>query len=734
MWRRLVRALALVTLVLATTLAAVPADTVAQQTCEAADGHRGQGSLNRAQALYESVKAGDGDQKCAVDGLRLVAEARRAAAELVTAGQLLIRSGHLDGAKGKFDAALRLDATNAAAGAGIAKVVDLESRPLPTAVSNGDRFYQDWALPIGRLVVLATIGMLIFYALAGLSSRWLVKVDAVAWQKWIRWTTGSLGALLLFAAAVMAPLFAMFSPFSPTWTECRIGALGIGVVALAAVALVLWGTRGRAKPWRRLLIALGIVTAAGILPVLLADALSYDVRLMLVHIALSALGVFLTGAALGQNLRLQVEVQQSDGSVNAASSDYLLARMKDLGTETPQALHKSTSTPGSTPLSQIPVEELSVLPAGKFVGALTRLFFALRPDLTWRARVTLVDGNRVATTLTRNGKHAASAVFSRPDLRLPTDDDENRAKAQMLTGAAAFILVQLSAVHTDLQRGLYGARQWRSVALQVIATSKSLLKNDDSRPATQVRLLARAVNEDPGNELARFEYLWAAYEHRTYKETDLGAFARVIDNAYERSSILQVTDDQEGWMPLKIRILYRLATQWLNAYAYARADIDGDGDGDGSYVDRAAVLASARPPTDELSRLCDAGKITWKGQDLRRRLTVMHPHAVNLLACLDVLQGVKAVEDVDAEHPHKGATATPRLAYDHACLHMFVARRRDVGEEARRQQWDYAIEDLRHALVTADERQEAQSDPCFMELRSDPRFRELITVAGGPVR
>ncbi|MFE4309077.1 hypothetical protein [Streptomyces sp. NPDC056891] len=724
MWRRLARALALVMLALATTLAAAPADTVAQQTCKAADGHLSEGSLDRAKKLYESVKASDGDQQCAVAGLRLVADARQDSAELVTAGQHLIRSGDLDGAKAKFDDALRLDAASAAAAAGIARFSDLKSRPLPTAMSNGDRFYRDWALPLGRLVVLTAIGLLVFYALAGLCSRWLVKVDAVTWPVWIRRTAGCLGVLLLFAAAVMAPLFAMFSPFEPTWTQCWVGVLVLAVVGSGAAALVIRGTRSSAwEQWRTLLLALGVVTVAGILPVLLASELSYDVRLMFVHIALAAIGVLLTAAALGQNLRLQVEVQQPDGNVNAASSDYLLARMKGLGTETPQSLLKSTSTPGSTSLSQIPVEELSVLPAGKFVGALTRLFFALRPDLTWRARVTLVDDNRVATALSRNGQHAASAVFSRPDLRLPADLDKDRAKAQMLTGAAAFILVELSAVHEELQDGLYGAHQWRSVALQVVAKSRSLLADDEDRVTTKVTLLAKAVDDDPGNELARFEYLWAAYEQQPNEVTDFAAFARAIDRQYAQSQVSQITDDQEGWMPLKIRILYSSATQWLNALI----------DGGGTDRERAVMLNSARRSADELDRLCDDRAVSWKGKGLQSLRAAMHPHARNLTACLEALQDSTEAGPNAAQHSHEGAPASPRLAYDHACLHMFIAQRTDLGEQARRQQWTYAIDDLRRSLVTEDDKKNARNDPCFSELHTHPGFRELVGMPPSPV-
>jgi tetratricopeptide (TPR) repeat protein len=747
MWKRLARTLALVAFVLATTLAAVPVETVAQEACKAADGHRKEGSLARAKKLYESVKARDGDQRCAAVGLRLVADARQGAAELVTAGQLLIRSGELDGAEKKFRSALDLDAASVAAAAGIARISDLESRPLPTAVSNGDRFYSDWALPIGRLAVLAAIGLLILYALAGLLSRMLVRVDAVAWSVWLRRSAGGLGFFLLFTAAVMAPLFAMFNPFTPVWTQCWIGVLTLAVVGLVAVALVLQGAaaKGDVKSWFALLLSLGVVTVAGALVVLLASGLSYDVRLMFVHIALAVIGVLLTAASFGQNLRLQVEVQEADGSVNAASSDYLLARMKGLGTETPRALHKATSALASTPLSQIPSEELSVLPAGKVVGALSQLFFALRPDLTWRARVTLVDDNRVATALSRNGRHAASAVFSRAELGLSEDVDKDRAKAQMLTGAAAFILVHLSEVHRELQDDLYGADQWKSVALQVIARSKSLLAEGPGRTATQVELLAKAVNEDAGNELARFEYLWAAYEYRPYAETDFGAFAKAIDDEYRSSKLSGMSDHEEGWMPLKIRVLYSSATQWLNAYVTA-TDMDTGRPrwmplkirvqysratqwlsarvGSAADAGPAAMLKGARESATELGRLCE--KKSWKRRALRRQTETMRPLAQNLLHCIDALEGDAEVRKSAGGHPHRDEPTSLRLAYDYACLHMFIARQPGLDDEIRREQRTNALEDLQRALVTEAERTDAQGDPCFAELRSDERFQELV--------
>ncbi|MFD9032261.1 DUF4332 domain-containing protein [Streptomyces sp. NPDC059567] len=689
---------------------AAPSNPAADKVCAAAEGHLKAGSLDRAKKLYESVKPADDERNCAVKGLPLVAAARQAAAEHVTDGQQLIRSGDLDRAERMFRAALRLDAANAGAVAGIAQVADLEIHPLPTAASNWNRFYGDWVLPVGRLVLFSAIGLLALGALAGLSSWLWVKVGSVAWPTGVRRITKGVGLSLLVGAAIMTPLFAMFNPFTPTWMQCWIAALVILAIGVGAGLLVWWGTRqSRFLDWLALVVSLGLVVVAAI--VILMVPIAYETRLMAAHIALALIGVLLTSTAFGQNLRLQVEVQQPDGNVNAAATDYLLARMKGLGTETPKALNRATSALATTSLSKIPTEELSVLPAGHVVGALSRLFFALRPDLTWRARVTLVDDNRVATAVSRNGRHAESAVFSRMELGLPLDTDQDRTRAQMLTGAAAFVLVHLSEVHQELKEDLCGARKWKSVALQVIAKSKSLLGNEN-RSEQRVDLLSRATDEDPGNVLARFEYLWAGYANIPHEETNFASFARTLDNEYERSGLSEKPDEEEGWVPLKIRVLYSRTTQWLNADMASRDE--------GTHVE--AYLQNARNSADELYRLCST---SWNRKQLQGQAEAMRPLAVNLLRCIGALKGVYLYR-VPKEHSHEGSDPSPRLTYDHACLHMFLAELRRLPREIRKQQREYALDDLQFALVTDDDRMDAAADPCFRKLRSDRRFRQLV--------
>ncbi|MFJ8669326.1 DUF4332 domain-containing protein [Streptomyces sp. NPDC093600] len=725
MWKRVARATAAASLI---ALAVVPPagavspaakfDAQAEAICATAKGHLYAGSLERAKELYTSVEASDGEENCAVDGLKSVAVQRQLAAVWVTEGQRLIRTGDLDRARTAFKVGLRKDRGNAEAAAGIAQVARLKERPHPTASSNWDRFYEDWVKLLGRLVLFSAVALAVLYALAGMASRVFVRVNAVAWPTPLKWIVGGVGSSLIFGAGVMLPLFAMFEPFTPggPLIGCA-GAVSVAI-ALGAVVLVL-GTTIRKPPhdwkhWLGLLICL--VAAAVTACALLTVPLGHETRLMVAYIVLAFVGVLLTGAALGQNLRLQVEVQKADGAVSAAATDYLLARMKGLGTESPKALDRATSALTTTPLSKITSEELSALPAGKIAGALSRLFFTLRPDLTWRARVTLVDDDRVAISLSRNGRHVQSVVFSRPDLGLaaiPTGSEEaqspaarDRACAQMLTGAAAFILLRLSEAHLELQDDLCGARHWKSVALQVIARSKSLIDEVEDQRAERVKLLSRAMDQDPEYLLARFEYMWAAYERIPPEETDHAAFAKSIDQQYVTSGLAEKGDAAEGWAPLRIRVMYSSATQWLNGYVA------------GGKSDVTALREAARSAA-ELNRLCT---FPWKREQLTRQSEQMLPFAENLMHSVEALCGCAPQADAAWLHPHEHAPPSPRLTYDHACLDCFLA---DLGQN-RALRLREAVEDLEFAVATDEDKSSAATDPCFGDLRADDRFRRLV--------
>ncbi|MDX3534008.1 DUF4332 domain-containing protein [Streptomyces sp. MB09-01] len=721
---------------------ATPFDAGAESICATAKGHQNAGSLDRAKALYMTVQVGDGEKNCAVAGLKSVAEQRQQAAEAVVEGQRLVRSGDLDDAQNQFRAALELDRTNAKAAAGIAKVAILKGRPNATASSNWDRFYKDWVEPVGKLLLFSAMAWALLYALAGLFSRWFVRVDAVIWPtgKW-RFAR-DLGLFLISGVAVMLPVYAMFKPFTVGgpligWAAGVITVIGLGMLFLVVSTSApkrQHETDGiPQRDWRHWSVLLGGLALVVVMAdILLLSPLPEFMRLMAAYIALALIGVMVVSSTLGQRLRLQVEVQRADGTVCAASTEYLLARMKGLGTEAPKQLDRASSVLATTPLSKITSEDLSALPAGKIASTLSRLLFALRPDLTWHARVTLVDDDRSAVTLIRNGRHVESIVVSRPDLGLSVIPAElgdaartrsqDRARAQKLTAVAAFILLRLSEVHVDLRDDLCGARHWRSLALQVIATSKSLIDDSEEQSVDErVELLSLAVDEDPGYVLACFEYLRAVYQRIPEEETDeeeYRKYATAIDQLYARAGLWEIEDTAEGWVPLRIRVMYSSATQWLNSCM-------------ASGESNPSALVQAARSAWELKRLCER---RWEGRRLRQRAEHMRPFAENLWHCIEALYGVGP--DETRLHPHEHAPYSPRLAYDHACLDCLLARRRAgcwgcLTGQSRKTRWlrlDQALEDLEFAVATDDDKTAAATDPFFDDLHSNDRFRRLVNV------
>lgn len=217
---------------------------------------------------------------------------------------------------------------------------------------------------------------------------------------------------------------------------------------------------------------------------------------------------------------------------------------------------------------------------------------------------------------------------------LDTASAQERAVAQLLTGAAAFILLHLSKVHLHLQGGLCGARNWKSVTLQVIATSKSLIDQRSQCAA----LLSRAMKEDPGYVLARFEYLWAVYQATPAEITNYKRFATEIDRQYVASGL---DDKDDGWQPLRIRVLYSRATQWLNYYV------------EQGRSDHSALTAAVSAATT-LKEACEKD---YNGDKIWEFAEQMRPFAANLHHSIMVLNeetGIPKHDPEDAQwlHPH----------------------------------------------------------------------------------
>ncbi|MEU7725766.1 hypothetical protein AB0B78_11050 [Streptomyces sp. NPDC040724] len=665
-------------------------------------------------------------------GLQEITTRREGAVVLITAAKQHLLDGRPDEAKTTFEEALRQDRDSTAAASGVAEAAALTHRTFSTAPATWDRFYRDWVATLGRCLLFGAIAVIVLMAASGLLSRVVVRVDAVEWHKPVRHTAVAIGLTSLLGTALLFPLYTTFTFTAGTPLVCAAG-ITAAAVAVSVPVLVLIAQRRHEvtwKHWLRLFIAVTVAAAVALVLWLTALDTSAE-RVLVAYTLLAVLGVLLTAAALGQNLRLQVEAQAPDGTVNAAATEYLLARMTDLGSESPKSLRRTNALTNAS-LSTITSETLSALPAGPFASTISRLFFALRPDLTWRAQVTLVDSDRVAMSMSRNGRHAESAIFSRPDLGLrplpAAQDDEgqptparDRARAQLLTGAAAFILLHLSEAHPELKYGLCGARNWKAVALQVISRSKALSGDGPDANVERLSLLGRAVNEDPGYLLARFEYLWTS--HYTAPKADAGyrSLAAAIDDHYESTGLKTKDPVDESWGPLRIRILYNSATQWLNAYM------------ESDPKDQQA-LARAKESSDTLSTLCEreyqGRRLSWFAGQMRPFAATLK-HGVEVLSPPHETSSEKNGGDQTDSQTSSSSSDTrqtdpmsPKLAYDRACFYSFRALH-ECPEKVGL--WiDEAIKHLYFALTTDGDKEDAAKDPCFRPIQSDDRFRRLV--------
>ncbi|MFE7948585.1 hypothetical protein [Streptomyces sp. NPDC057426] len=664
------------------------------------------GYLTEARALYKRVP-GEAPVPCMAADLQRIDGLRADAAVEVKAGQQMLDAGKKSEAATRFMAALVLERDNAAALAGRTAATEEKAPPkgLVAEKDGWDAFYRDWLVPLFQLVAAAAVGVVVLGALSGLFAHWVVRPQSVVWPRSARVSIGWLGVLLLVGCGVMLPLYAMFEPFTPAAVvpgpAVRI-ALFLVLAVLLAVLLAAGDPAGQSPRqvwahWRRLLLSLAVVIGTGLVGWLtvLSDPLE---RLLVAYVVLSCFGVLFTAAALGQNLRLQVEAQTKDGTADAAATDYLLARLRTLGTERPpQSLN---AVPAVTSLSALHTEDLSALPAGKIASTVSRLFFALRPDLTWRARVISVDANRIAVTLNRNGQHAESVIFSRLDLGLPAVEEgkaEDRLRAQLLTGAAAIILVRLSQAHPELRPSLCGARDWRSITLQVIASSVSLIDSPDQR----IPPLGRAIHEDQNYLLARLEYLWAHQSSASFGSPLYRQIAETTDRL-----LVGLTDDSSR--AIRIRGYYRSTSQWLNMYAqsgYTESDL----------------LRRARRSVMRLETACQHTSDPYSPVfQLAERARPLAATFRSTIKALLTRQKHAATQRRPTDF------VSPRLAYENACLDCALLSLGDGDGHGAQSYAEHAVQHLRVGLPTSRDIEHAIKDPCLAPLRGDSGFQSLV--------
>jgi hypothetical protein len=646
---------------------------------EVADALADAGLYERAEELYKGWLAKNPTDSCAARGLAFVSQQKDAAA------------------------------TNA----------DAER-----AASRWDEFYADWIEPATRLLLPFIAVLLVLLVLARLATPFAVSPQAKTSEGKLRRFLWWFGMALLVVSAVgvimAAPLYqavidgAARSFTWPAWV------LALGLAAMVALGLRTVADRlGSRAPAVRLIAASGLTVMVLLVGVGLVTGSQLALwGLWILALVAAALGVYLVAAARGQDLRLQVAARTATGQADPDAADYVIGRLEALGSGRPRGLE----IPQQTDVTALPDQALSALPQGRIAAALSKVLqAAIVPAVPWRATVSKLNDDTAAVTLTRNGRLADAVVISRPLLALPPipvegkgkerDDKIARAYAQLLTAAAAFILLRLSDRHHDLKKGLCGAHQWQSVAGHVLATEKPLAED----PGAQKALLAVAVDTDPNNALA-----CVAHIHLLGRQADdwegQQRFALAMQVEYEQhfsklSEQQPPKEPKKGFEALQLRMLFSIAAAWLNCYLLLEKK---DEDVWGNARNAASVLVRrldrlGKDPVASVLKLEDfvtemrsvAGYLCLgihdeTGQGNRHKLPE------------DVLRLAEAWTSAEPPPP-----LSLKAMYDRACW------RAEKAGAANTQQLTKALDDLELAVGLEDLRLWARDDPAFEALRQD---------------
>lgn len=440
---------------------------------------------------------------------------------------------------------------------------------------------------------------------------------------------------------------------------------------------------------------------------------------------LALLGVIALAAGFALRLRLQVNVVGPNGVANPVQASYVAVRMAALGSSRPRGL----LFPHGTDASNLPENALITADnaGSKIAASILALLRILTAVVPWKAEVFIVDKTTAAVTLRRNGRQIETQLLAIPTL-LPAESDHSDADSDraLLTGAAAFILFQLSRAYPKLGYGLAGAEHWQSVAAQVLATTPPWRDN----PKTSAELFARAVDYDPKNLAAWLGFLTksiGSYGSLTTLRRGVPRLQRVLEELNRREglelSIPPTPSALRDPLPeeaLRIRIL-RTLTVLTNNWRLLVEDPHAKQKKAREAIEYATLLMesvqSALRPKKEWSQLNEYAKSM---QPLAGSLYV---HVWKLQSPAPQTDGWLALaREWKPAKPRKTSLATLRYHYDEACALLEVS-----GDQGKRS----ALDHLELALALEELRYGAASDPSFKQLRlkQEAQFSSLLDNA-----
>lgn len=458
---------------------------------------------------------------------------------------------------------------------------DAEAKDATASSSWEQKLQKSWAAwnkahrdPLKDIVPTAAGLAFLLLLLARLVTGALVRPDYESPREWVRrmwWTTG---LVLITLSAVSLPLALS--------VDVKDGARWPMIVLVATALLVaaLLVPR-RERRWGR---PESVVTVAGIAAMVLATPTA-DLRKMLPGADLpdadlvliagawaGVVGVVLMAVARGLALAIEVQVRGASGSDNTSHARMLVARLQELGSESPRDIRMLSATD----VTSLPEDALTAVPNGAWATALFNVLKVLRPAAPWRVTVTQPDASTMVMDITRNRVAVektslvvgvAEIPAAPPPKKANTEtgsDTKDTASAstldELLTIAAARTLLALAGPHRNLRVGLCGADSWQALGFHAISRRAGVSADRKSE------LLHAAIDASPNYLVPRMAVV-NLMDDRTPDGRLL--WAKAIDRLwthFEGSLEPQGSLDAvaDGYEAAQLRMLYNRAVAWMN--------------------------------------------------------------------------------------------------------------------------------------------------------------------------
>jgi hypothetical protein len=622
-----------------------------------------------------------------------------------------------------------------------------------------DTFYKDWVHPVLNFGTPPLVVFAVLMALAVIVTPMLVGVHTPGVRSGdkrpARALRGAywLGVVCLLFSAVEATIVFPLSRNVPGRPEPWAAGVSISLIAAAIIVLVVLLTVvGQERPplW-----GLGYcLSAAALILITLAALgiglhwpaawLSGKVAAAAYALLLAVLGVWVVGRTRGIGIGLLMQGHDKTGADDAGLGAFVRARLYSLGSQEPKGILVAQQTDTST----LPSGALGLIPAGTLAKLATLFISLFTPPTPWRVDVTEQADGSIVVSVRRNGRVADAAVIRPSTLELPSKQADGAAggadetdstpatgtdpsggdsggsgaggdwTTELRTAAATFVLLSLSRRYYHLRAGLCGASDWRSVALQVIASDPACPLSAKERHA----VLVHAVADDRGNKAAELALLSDSY--RTARSTDdLTAFATKLERL-----LGQMPADNEGTLPLRLRSRLNLIVAYVN-YAILTAGQPGQA---GPQSEAHAALMEAKKQVVYLLGF-------WLQEKMQKKYAVLWEsmYAAVYFAAESIAAELHRTCDDDeaARIPNAGearelldkVNMTLLARYEHACC---LTRGRRKQGAAKAAEYGEALDELEMAVADPVMLRWARRDPSLAELHDVDLVRLACSTVG----